>query len=141
MFKSVREDEVRDAVGALYQQWINNNGNSQKLLVEMKGWFSDITLNVILKIVVNKRYVNYGGVEKKMKKTAKNIDHALEKWLEEHKQKKASGTTKGEEDFMDLMLSVLDDVKELSNRNLDSINKATCLENEKHLKMNNDGIE
>ncbi|KAJ6320789.1 hypothetical protein OIU78_016060 [Salix suchowensis] len=168
MFKSVREDEVRDAVGALYQQWISNNGDSQKkLLVEMMGWFSDITLNVILKIVVNRRYVDYvshkeekssdewrdslrtflelsgmfvvsdalpflrwmdlGGVEKVMKKTTKNIDHALEKWLEEHKQKKASGTTKGEEDFMDLMLSVLDDVKELSNRNVDSINKATCL--------------
>ncbi|KAG5231019.1 cytochrome P450 [Salix suchowensis] len=133
MFKSVREDEVRDAVGALYQQWIDNKGNSQnKLLVEMKGWFSDITLNIILKIIVNKRYVDYasqreerpsdewrdslrrffelsgmfavsdalpflrwmdlGGVEKAMKRTAKNLDHATEKWLEEHKQKKASGT-------------------------------------------------
>ncbi|KAJ6400154.1 hypothetical protein OIU84_015746 [Salix udensis] len=168
IFKSVREDEVRDAVEALYQQWINNKSNSQKkLLVEMKGWFSDITLNVILKIIVNKRYVDYvshreekssdewreslrtfselsgmfvvsdalpflrwmdlGGVEKAMKRTAKNIDHAAEKWLEEHKQKKASGTAKREEDFMDLMLSILDDAKEFLNRNTDTINKATCL--------------
>ncbi|KAJ6320792.1 hypothetical protein OIU78_016063 [Salix suchowensis] len=167
MFKSVRESEVRYAVGALYQQWISNNGNSQKLLVEMKAWFSDITLNVILKIVVNRRYVDYGshreerpsdewrdslrrffelsgmfvvsdalpflrwmdlgGVEKAMKRTAKNIDHMAEKWLEEHKQKKASGTAKREEDFMDLLLSVLDDAEEYSNRNIDIINKATCL--------------
>ncbi|KAG5230996.1 cytochrome P450 [Salix suchowensis] len=168
MFKSVREDEVRDAVGALYQQWIDNKGNSQnKLLVEMKGWFSDITLNIILKIIVNKRYVDYasqreerpsdewrdslrrffelsgmfavsdalpflrwmdlGGVEKAMKRTAKNLDHATEKWLEEHKQKKASGTAKREEDFMDLMLSILDDAEEFSNHNTDTINKATCL--------------
>ncbi|KAB5526768.1 hypothetical protein DKX38_020615 [Salix brachista] len=168
MFKSVREDEVRDAVGALYQQWIDNKGNSQKqLLVEMKGWFNDITLNVILKIIVNRRYVDYasqreerpsdewrdslrrffelsgmfvvsdalpflrwmdlGGVEKAMKRTAKNVDHAAEKWLEEHKQKKASGTAKREEDFMDLMLSVLDDAEEFSNHNTDTINKATCL--------------
>jgi len=138
-----------------------------KLLVEMKRWFSDITLNVILKIIVSKRYVDYvsrgeekpshewgdsirtflelagmfvvsdalpflrwldlGGVEKAMKRTSKNIDRAVEKWLEEHKQKKASGTAKGEEDFMDLMLSVLDDGKELSNRSADTINKATCL--------------
>jgi hypothetical protein len=138
-----------------------------KLLVEMKRWFSDITLNVILKIIVSKRYVDYvsrgeekpshewgdsirtflelagmfvvsdalpflrwldlGGVEKAMKRTSKNIDRAVEKWLEEHKQKKASGTAKGEEDFMDLMLSVLDDAKELSNRSADTINKATCL--------------
>ncbi|XP_052302867.1 cytochrome P450 CYP82D47-like [Populus trichocarpa] len=168
MFTHVREDEVRDAIGALYQQWIGNKSNSQKLLlVEMKRWFSDITLNVILKIIVSKRYVDYvsrgeekpshewgdsirtflelagmfvvsdalpflrwldlGGVEKAMKRTSKNIDRAVEKWLEEHKQKKASGTAKGEEDFMDLMLSVLDDGKELSNRSADTINKATCL--------------
>ncbi|KAG5230993.1 cytochrome P450 [Salix suchowensis] len=167
MFKSVRESEVRDAIGALYHQWIDNKGNSQKLLVEMKGWFCDITLNVILKIIVNRRYVDYvshreekssdewrdslrtffelsgmfvvsdalpflrwmdlGGVEKAMKRTAKNIDHVAEKWLEEHKQKKASGTPKREEDFMDLMLSVLDDVEGFSNRNTDTINKATCL--------------
>jgi hypothetical protein len=167
MFKHVREDEVRDAVGALYQQWIGNKSNSQKLLVEMKRWFGDITLNVILKIIVSKRYVDYashgeekpsdewrdslrkflelsgmfvvsdalpflrwldlGGAEKAMRRTSKNLDHAVEKWLEEHKQKKASGTAKGEEDFMDLMLSALDDAKELSNRSADTINKATCL--------------
>lgn len=168
MFRHVREDEVRDAVGALYQQWTGNKSNSQKLLVEMKRWFSDITLNVILKIIVSKRYVDYashgeekpsdewrdslraflelsgmfvasdalpflrwldlGGAEKAMKRTAKNLDHAVEKWLEEHKQKKASGTAKGEDDFMDLMLSVdLDDAKELSNRSADTITKATCL--------------
>uniref|UniRef100_A0A6N2NAD5 Cytochrome P450 n=1 Tax=Salix viminalis TaxID=40686 RepID=A0A6N2NAD5_SALVM len=159
MFKSVRESEVRDAIRALYHQWIDNKGNSQKLLVEMKGWFCDITLNVILKIIVNRRYVDYvshreeksrderreslrtffelagmfvvsdalpflrwmelGGVKKAMKRTVKNIDHVAEKWLEEHKQK--------EEDFMDLMLSVLDDAEEFSNRNTDTINKATCL--------------
>nr|TKS15995.1 cytochrome P450 CYP82D47-like isoform X2 [Populus alba] len=167
MFKSVREDEVRDAVGALYQQWIGNKSNSQKLLVDMKRWFNDITLNVILKIIVSKRYVDYaspgeekpsdewrdslsaflelsgmfvasdalpflrwldlGGAEKAMKRTAKSLDHTVAKWLEEHKQKKASGTAKGEEDFMDLMLSALDDAKELSNRSADTINKATCL--------------
>ncbi|KAJ6320790.1 hypothetical protein OIU78_016061 [Salix suchowensis] len=73
------------------------------------------------------RWMDLGGVEKAMKRTAKNIDHVAEKWLEEHKQKKASGTTKREEDFMDLMLSVLDDIEGFSNRNTDTINKATCL--------------
>ncbi|KAJ6679223.1 CYTOCHROME P450 82C3-RELATED [Salix purpurea] len=73
------------------------------------------------------RWMDLGGVEKAMKRTAKNLDHAAEKWLEEHKQKKASGTAKREEDFMDLMLSVLDDAEEVSNHNTDTINKATCL--------------
>ncbi|KAL9385850.1 hypothetical protein Peur_022860 [Populus x canadensis] len=73
------------------------------------------------------RWLDLGGAEKAMKRISKNLDHAVEKWLEEHEQKKASGTAKGEEDFMDLMLSVLDDGKELSNRSADTINKATCL--------------
>jgi hypothetical protein len=73
------------------------------------------------------RWLDLGGAEKAMRRTSKNLDHAVEKWLEEHKQKKASRTAKGEEDFMDLMLSALDDAKELSNRSADTINKATCL--------------
>ncbi|KAJ6400152.1 hypothetical protein OIU84_015744 [Salix udensis] len=110
MFKSVREDEVRDAVEALYQQWISNNG-----------------MFVVSDALPFLRWMDLGGVEKAMKRTAKNIDHVAEKWLEEHKQKKASGTAKREQDFMDLMLSVLDDAEEFSNRNIDTINKATCL--------------
>ncbi|KAJ6400151.1 hypothetical protein OIU84_015743 [Salix udensis] len=110
MFKSVRESEVRDAIGALYHQWIDN-----------KGMF------VVSDALPFLRWMDLGGVEKAMKRTAKNIDHVAEKWLEEHKQKKASGTAKREEDFMDLMLSVLDDAEEFSNRNTDTINKATCL--------------
>ncbi|CAK7347635.1 unnamed protein product [Dovyalis caffra] len=168
MLSYVRKNEVKEAIGGLYQQWSNNKSSSTKLLVEMKRWFGDVTLNVILKIIVGKRFVEYinssqrkvsegwrkslgdffelsgifavsdglpflrwmdlGGVERAMKKTAKELDQVLDLWLEEHKQKRASGITKGEEDFMDVMLSILDDAKqELSNRNADTINKATCL--------------
>jgi len=127
----------------------------------MKRWFGDITLNVILKIIVSKRYVDYGsrgeekpshewgdsirtflelagmfvvsdalpflrwldlgGVEKAMKRTSKNIDRAVEKWLEEHKQKKASGTAKGEEDFMDFMVTVKQHFDTMSNNKFNLI--------------------
>jgi hypothetical protein len=95
--------------------------DSLRAFLELSGMF------VVSDALPFLRWLDLGGAEKAMKRTAKNLDHAVEKWLEEHKQKKASGTSKGEEDFMDLMLSVLDDGKELSNRSADTINKATCL--------------
>ncbi|KAK6256673.1 hypothetical protein QUC31_000132 [Theobroma cacao] len=62
-----------------------------------------------------------------MKKTAKELDHILEEWLEEHKQKRNSGNAESEHDFMGMMLSLLNDAAELPSYDADTINKATCL--------------
>ena len=72
-------------------------------------------------------WLDLGGHEKAMKKIAKELDSNLGQWLEEHKRKRATFETKREEDFMDIMLSVLDGT-ELEGYDADSINKATCLE-------------
>ncbi|PPR90377.1 hypothetical protein GOBAR_AA30301 [Gossypium barbadense] len=49
----------------LYQLWNKKkSSNSDKVLVEMKRWFRDVTLNIILRIIVGKRIPNsYEGVE------------------------------------------------------------------------------
>ncbi|KAK6245332.1 hypothetical protein SCA6_008422 [Theobroma cacao] len=73
------------------------------------------------------RWLDLGGHEKAMKKTAKELDHILEEWLEEHKQKRNSGNAESEHDFMGMMLSLLNDAAELPSYNADTINKATCL--------------
>jgi hypothetical protein len=76
------------------------------------------------------RWLDLGGYEKAMKRTAKELDHALEGWLEEHKQRKVSGdqANKGHQDFMDVMLSTItDDDQEISNYDAYTITKATCL--------------
>ncbi|KAL5777902.1 hypothetical protein ACOSP7_010828 [Xanthoceras sorbifolium] len=154
MFKHVRETEVKAAVS-----------------LDMKKWLGDITLNVIYKITVGKRYVgttrpsgdhgaeendqwrdavrrffelagkfvvwdalpflrwlDFGGHEKAMKKTAAELDFHVQGWLEEHKRKRVSGKINSDhvEDFMDVMLSILEDGK-LSTSEADKINKATCL--------------
>uniref|UniRef100_A0A2P2K4F8 Uncharacterized protein MANES_05G166900 n=1 Tax=Rhizophora mucronata TaxID=61149 RepID=A0A2P2K4F8_RHIMU len=55
MFKTVRESEVRTSVKGLYSLWERNQNSSNKqVVVEMKRWFGDITLNVILRIIVGK---------------------------------------------------------------------------------------
>ncbi|KAF2324460.1 hypothetical protein GH714_014459 [Hevea brasiliensis] len=130
--KHVRKAEVKVAIEGLYQQWIKNKNDSDKLLVEMKRWFFEVNQNVVFKIVVGKRFVecnkgdegrdsdddwrsalrdffklmgkfvvsdalpflrwlDFGGDEKEMKKTAKELDNIIGGWLHEHKQKRASG--------------------------------------------------
>lgn len=44
-----------------------------------------------------------------MKKTAREFGIILQEWLDEHKTKRVSGQVKGDEDFMYVMLSLLDD--------------------------------
>ncbi|KAJ4701844.1 Cytochrome P450 [Melia azedarach] len=157
----VRESEVKTSIKELYDLWVEKRCiSSNKILVEMKRWFGDVTLNVILKIVVGKRcnskegeewkkeltkffemagkfvlsdalpflrWLDVGGDERSMKKTAKELDIVVQGWLEEHKRKRDSGEMKGEEDFMDVMLSILDDAEQFPGRDADTINKATCL--------------
>ena len=62
-----------------------------------------------------------------MKKTAKELDQILEEQLEERRQKRKSGNVDGEHDFVDMMLSILKDARELPSYDADTINKATCL--------------
>ncbi|KAH7524022.1 hypothetical protein FEM48_Zijuj06G0074300 [Ziziphus jujuba var. spinosa] len=75
------------------------------------------------------RWLDLGGHGKAMKQTAKELDDVLERWLKQHKQKRVSRS--GEiHDFMDLMLSVLDEAEDHqspSTYDSDTINKATCL--------------
>ncbi|KDP38433.1 hypothetical protein JCGZ_04358 [Jatropha curcas] len=190
-FRHVRESEIKAAMNGIYQLWEENiDYNKADMVVKMKQWFGDITLNVIFRIIVGKRYVNYymtsledgndsdewreavnkffelsgkyvlsdslpflrwldlGGYQKSMKKTAKELDVFVQSWLDEHKCKRSSSecNVKGEEDFMDVMLSIfdeaeelhgipfyvvkefcLDEAEELPCHDADTIKKATCL--------------
>ncbi|KAI3842564.1 hypothetical protein MKX03_034430 [Papaver bracteatum] len=87
------------------------------------------------------RWFDLGGYERDMKKTGNELDVALQGWLEEHKMKKKisalpskQGHEKaaaGEQDFMDVMLSILDDndvhAKISDSVDADTIIKSTCL--------------
>nr|POE57999.1 cytochrome p450 82a3 [Quercus suber] len=166
MLSHIRVSEVENDIKDLYKLWIKKKNRSGLILVELKQWFGDMNLNVILRMIAGKRYfrtsdgvneeeaqrcqkalrdffhllglfvvsdaipflgwLDLGGHEKAMKKTAKELDGILGEWLEEHKQKRASSENKGEEDFMDIMHSVLDGA-ELEGYEADTINKATCL--------------
>ncbi|OWM72106.1 hypothetical protein CDL15_Pgr017989 [Punica granatum] len=132
----------------------------------MKRWFGDITMNIMFKMIVGKRFhddgegdeegrkalrdwveligrfvvsdglpflrwLNLGGHEKAMKKTAKELDLVVQRWLDEHKARRnldgEAGAVKSEQDFMDVLLSNLDGNAEISSYDSDTINKALCL--------------
>ncbi|KAB1220427.1 Cytochrome P450 82A4 [Morella rubra] len=168
LLSHVRATEIETSLEELYQLWTTKKNDLDQILVELKQWFGDMSLNVILKMVAGKRYqlsntieavekkeahrcqkavgelayfigsfvlsdaipflgwLDWGGNEKAMKKTGKELDSLFGKWLEEHKLKRASGEVKGEQDFMDTMLSVLDGA-DLDGYDADTINKATSL--------------
>ncbi|KAF1002539.1 hypothetical protein AG4045_019612, partial [Apium graveolens] len=66
--------------------------------------------------------------KREMKRTAKEFDAFIQVWLEEHKQKrllKGKGA-QGDEDFMDVMISILRDA-EIAGFDADTITKATSL--------------
>ncbi|KAG4140330.1 hypothetical protein ERO13_D06G011566v2 [Gossypium hirsutum] len=145
LLKHVRKSEVKTSLQQLYQLWNKKkSSNSDKVLVEMKRWFGDVTLNVILMIVKSVdeffelsgkivvadalpflRWFDIGGEEKRMKKVSKELDQLVEGWLREHKEKIAENEANTEEDFMGVMLSKLrDDVEE---HDANTVNKATSL--------------
>ncbi|KAL6317976.1 hypothetical protein AAG906_031027 [Vitis piasezkii] len=166
LLKDVRASEVVTSIKELYKLWEEKKNESGLVSVEMKQWFGDLTLNVILRMVAGKRYfsasdasenkqaqrcrrvfrefchlsglfavadaipflgwLDLGRHEKTLKKTAKEMDSIAQEWLEEHRRRKDSGEVNSTQDFMDVMLSVLDG-KNLGDYDADTVNKATCL--------------
>ncbi|GJZ48651.1 cytochrome P450 CYP82D47-like protein [Tanacetum coccineum] len=78
------------------------------------------------------KWLDLGGYQKEMKKTAKEIDNIFEGWLEEHrKRRRVSGEhqLEGEHDFMNVFLSILEDAskQEFTGFDHDTMIKATSL--------------
>ncbi|TXG52315.1 hypothetical protein EZV62_021484 [Acer yangbiense] len=123
--KHVRESEMRTSVKELYDTWSKNKGSgSNKVLVD-RGYEEMFLVSDALPFL---RWLDIGGYEKSMKKTAKELDIVVQGWLEEHKKKRASGEAKEDEDFMDVMITILQDDPQLfPGRDADTVNKATCL--------------
>lgn len=135
--------------------------------MEMKKWFADLTMNVLVRMVAGKRcfgvaadgdeeegrrcqkalrnffhyvglflpadaipflrWLDLGGHEKAMKETFKEMDGVISGWLEEHRRRREpGGGYKGDQDFMDIMLSTLEGTG-LAGYDADTVNKATCL--------------
>ncbi|XP_038998019.1 xanthotoxin 5-hydroxylase CYP82C2-like [Hibiscus syriacus] len=135
--KHVRESEAKESINRLYVLVIN--GGSKPVVVEMKRWFWIININTVLKIVIWKRYSevenSHGEEENEERRKAvrdffglgggrsqwRTRCRSCGGWIWKFRQ------TGGEhDDFMDIMLSFLEDAGKLPSYDADTINKATC---------------
>lgn len=102
-------------------------GEARRYKEAMRDWVCLFGVFVVSDAIPFLGWLDIDGHEKAMKKTAKKLDTLVEGWLEEHKKKRALGNSgKDEQDFMDVMLNVLQD-SEICGYDSDTIIKATCL--------------
>ncbi|KAF5197501.1 Cytochrome p450 [Thalictrum thalictroides] len=92
----------------------------------VKDFFYLFAMFVVSDAIPFLGWLDIQGHVKAMKRTAKEIDSILGRWLDEHKQKKLDKLRTNTEDFMDVLLSVVQD-ENLFGLEADIINKATCL--------------
>ncbi|KAJ1419095.1 Cytochrome P450 [Sesbania bispinosa] len=113
LLKNIRISELEAAIRELTSYGQVKGSNTMGLVMIMQK--------------VKQEDLDISGYEKAMKRTASELDTLAEGWLEEHKRKRAlSDNGKEEQDFMDVMLNVMQDA-EISGYDSDTIIKATCL--------------
>ncbi|KAK7310883.1 hypothetical protein RJT34_08661 [Clitoria ternatea] len=75
MLSHVTESEVKEAIKDSYNIWLKSS--NKKVVTEMKKWFGDITLNVMFRVVVGKRFVG-GGDEEENERIRKALRDLLD---------------------------------------------------------------
>ncbi|KAI3686720.1 hypothetical protein L1987_80404 [Smallanthus sonchifolius] len=170
MLADIRASEVKSSIIDIYRTWERNKGTSEMVMVDMKQWFGNIIVNMIVRMMFGNhfdpgkenrdqfqkaikrfvellgvlapsdaipwlRWLDLGGYEKNMKKTAKEVDVVINGWLEDHKKKMNFASplqvdeSRDQPIFMAALLSrVKEEVKEdVYGFGADEIVKATCM--------------
>jgi len=159
MLKHVMESEVKEAMKKSYSFWLKmkNEGNSEKVITEMKEWFGDIAINVVFRTVMGKRFDGDEEENQRIRKMIRDffdlsgsfvISDTLPylRWLDlDGKQKEMKKTAKELDEFVcvwldqhkrnknsgreqDFMDVLLSTVDEdLDGRDADTTIKATCM--------------
>jgi len=71
--------EVQTSIKALFNVWKNNNNESNYVLVELRQWFIELNFNIVLPMLVGKRY--FGAMNELDEKEAQKCIKAVEEIL------------------------------------------------------------
>ncbi|KAL5993508.1 hypothetical protein ACLOJK_014433 [Asimina triloba] len=98
---------------------------------EFKSWIDRFIHYAALQFVASDvlpipEWMDWSGHKKVMMRLSKDLDSIITKSVEEHRERKTSGEGKGDEDFIDVLLSVVDPDK-FPDHDPDTIVKATAL--------------
>lgn len=56
MLRHIRASEVETAIRDLHKMWVRKGSAESGVMVDMKQWFGELTLNIVLRMVAGKRY-------------------------------------------------------------------------------------
>ncbi|KAE9605012.1 hypothetical protein Lal_00036803 [Lupinus albus] len=103
-----------------------NDKESEKCLSTLREYMRLVGVVTIADAIPFLRWFDFGGHEKAMKKTFKEVDSVVGGWLEEHRKKRtlAYGKVQSDRDFIDAMLSIIDG-STIEGIDADTIIKAT----------------
>lgn len=102
----------------------DNEKEAKRCIEAVREWLRLAGVFVVRDAIPFLGFLDLGGHEKAMKKTAKELDSIAEEWLKEHLHRKKA--KEEEEDFMDVLLSSLEGV-DLGGLDVNSVTKATCV--------------
>ncbi|KAL1318034.1 cytochrome P450 82A1-like [Arachis ipaensis] len=100
---------------------LENNNRCLETIREFMNLLGVFTVGDVVPLL---RWLDFGGYEKAMKKTAKELDEVLDDFVREHRQKRS---LLDEKDFLDVMISVFDDASGVDGFDAHTIIKATTL--------------
>ncbi|XP_028795946.1 xanthotoxin 5-hydroxylase CYP82C4-like, partial [Neltuma alba] len=135
--KHVYESEIDVFIGDLYSYGDGDNNNKRKVVIS--EWLERLTLNIITRMIAGKSYFGNsqdvddeearrvkGKVLRSMKKMASDLDSLASSWVEEHRVKKKESNSE-KQDFIDFMLSVIEEGDSTLGHTRDTIIKANIL--------------
>ncbi|KAJ9176612.1 hypothetical protein P3X46_011904 [Hevea brasiliensis] len=157
--KHVRVSEVETGVRNLYV--LCTNGRTGSTVVDMDQWFSNMTMNLMIRMIAGKllikdeeserfcratknfmhllgvvvisdlipgtEWLDLQGHTRSMKRTAKDMDYFISRWVEEHLHRREDGQEKEEPDFIDVMLSSLANEDWICGHKSETVVKATAM--------------
>ncbi|KAK7273263.1 hypothetical protein RIF29_14312 [Crotalaria pallida] len=105
-----------------------NDEEAKKCVNTLREYMRLVGVFTVADAIPYLRWFDFGGHEKAMKKTFKELDIMVRGWLEEHRQKKALANEKVEsdKDFIDVMLSMIDG-STIEGIDADTVIKATTM--------------
>ncbi|XP_051141148.1 cytochrome P450 CYP82D47-like [Andrographis paniculata] len=164
LMSHVRSSEFGHTMKELYRAWQDSKDPSGHLLVDMKQYIGELNLNIILSVLVGKRFygdtpeanhcrrlmrevfyysglfvladvlpylgwLDFSGLEKKMKNCGKEIEALVGEWVDDHRRDPVNYSSKDfkPRDFTDVMLSLVDKTDFKADYNVDTIIKSTIM--------------
>ncbi|XP_022138438.1 cytochrome P450 CYP82D47-like [Momordica charantia] len=120
----------RMVVGKRFSTAFDDNNGSEECKKALRDFFGLFGIFIPSDAFQFLSWFDLGGHEKAMKETAELLDDTFDKFLKEHQQQQASNFGESEmeeQDFMDVMISVVKNEAESFSYDAETVIKATCL--------------